>query len=158
MNTKKIGVIAVSLIAILALASSAACAQSSGASGEQKKAFMEKKEAKRQELYKELNLSEEQKKLLEENRNKHKERMKTLFAGMKEKMTFMRQELQKDTLDTAKINQTNNELKKLQTDMLDYRLDRILEVRKILTPEQFKKFMSKIEEPAGRFKNKHKGS
>lgn len=27
--------------------------------------------------------------------------------------------------------------------MLDYRLERILEVRKILTPEQFKKFLAK---------------
>lgn len=157
MNIKKFNIIAVSVITMLALVSPAIYAQGCAYS-DKEKVWVQKKEAKRQELYKELNVSEEQRKALEENKNKHREQMKALFNEMKEKKTLIRQELQKDTLDMAKINQVNGDLKKLQAQMLDYRLQHVLEVRKILTPEQFKKFMAKMEEKMGHFKNKHKGS
>lgn len=156
MNIKKINLIAVSVITMLALVSPAIYAQGGADSGKEKE-WAQKKEARRQELYKELNLSKEQKKALEENKNKHREQMKALFNEMKEKRSLAQQELQKDALDMAKINQANNDLKKLQAQMLDYRLQHILEVRNILTPEQFKKFMVRMEEKMGRFKNKHKG-
>ena len=43
----------------------------------------------------------------------------------------------------------------LSAQMLDHKLDGILEVRKILTPEQFRKFMAKMDERQGqRFKEK----
>ena len=48
-----------------------------------------------------------------------------------------------------KIDQINGDLKKMMAQMLDYRLERILEVRKILTPEQFKKFTSQVESRGG---------
>ena len=48
-------------------------------------------------------------------------------------------------LNIGKITQINNELKILSAQMLDRKLEGILEVRKILTPEQFKKFMTKTE-------------
>ena len=108
--------------------------------------------AARHNIYKDLNLTEEQKKMLEENKAKHKEEMKTLFAAMKETRISMRQELQKETLDMAKINQINDELKKLQAQTVDHRLESVLVVRKILSPDQFKKFMSKMEEKAEHFK------
>ena len=123
----------VSMLAAVALLSSAAYASPDKNSGE-------RKEARHEHFYKELNLTDEQKKALEENKNKNREQMKALFEGMREKRTLIRQELQKDQLDMGKINQTQNELKALQSQMLDNRLAGILEVRKILTPEQFKKF------------------
>jgi len=106
-------------------------------------------------FYKDLNLSDGQRKLLEENRAKNREQMKALVNEIKEKKSAMRRELQKEALDMTKINQTNQDLKKLEAQMLDYRLERIFEVRKILTPEQFRKFMDNIEKRGYRFKNGH---
>ena len=127
----------ISMLAAVALLSSVAYASPDKDSGE-------KKGAKHEHFYKELNLTDDQKKALEENKNKNREQMKALFEGMREKRTLIRQELQKDQLDMEKINQTQNELKALQSQMLDNRLTGILEVRKILTPEQFKKFSTKM--------------
>ena len=59
---------------------------------------------------------------------------------------MIRQELQKDQLNMDSINQINSELKNLQAQILDRRLEGILEVRKVLTPEQFKKFTDRTEE------------
>ncbi len=114
------------------------------AEGRQK--FMEKMEQKMQEVYKDLNLTDEQKKALDENKTKNRAQTKELFKQMKDKKDAIRDELQKETLDSAKIEQIHNELKQLSNQMLDNRFNGILEVRKILTQEQFKKFSSKMEE------------
>ena len=108
----------------------------------------------KQKIYNELGLSDEQKKLLEENKNKHREQTKALFTQLRQKMALLRQELEKGELNTQAIYQTNNELKQLQAQMLDNRLERILEVRKILTPGQFKKFEDRMNERMEHFKDK----
>lgn len=110
------------------------------------KEVKEKWEAKRQELYKKLDLTDDQKKALEENKNQNREQTKALFQSIKDKKEQMRQELQSGQLNMDKINQLQNELKASQAQMLDSRLQGILEIRKILTPDQFKKFMAHMEE------------
>ncbi|MDD5136002.1 MAG: Spy/CpxP family protein refolding chaperone [Candidatus Omnitrophica bacterium] len=104
---------------------------------------------RQEKLYKALNLTDEQKKMLEENKTKNTEQMKATFDQIKEKKNAMREELQKATLDMGKITQINNDLKKLESDMLDQRLQSILGVRHILSPEQFKKFSEKMKEHKG---------
>ena len=42
--------------------------------------------------------------------------------------------------DTQKIQQMVTNLKNLQGDMLELRVDAILKIRNVLTPEQYKKF------------------
>ena len=116
---------------------------------------MKKMDAKRQETYNDLGLTDGQRKLLEENKNKHREQAKALFTRSHQLMDSLRQELEKSELNMEAINQTNGELKQLQAQMLDNRLERILEVRKILTPEQFKKFENTMNERAEHLKNKH---
>jgi len=77
-----------------------------------------------------------------------------LFTEMRRKMGLLREELEKSELNTQKVYQINNELKQLQAQMLDNRLERILEVRKILTPAQFKKFEDEMNARWEHFKNK----
>ena len=144
-------------IAVAALWSGAAYAAEPDAGSALSKAFMEKMDAKRDQLYKELNLTDEQKKALEENKNQHRAEFKALFENMRAKRDLMREELQKDALNMDKVNQIEGELKQLQSQMSDQRLQGILEVRKILTPEQFKKFMANMEEHKGRFDREGKG-
>ena len=78
--------------------------------------------------------------------------METLFKEIKEKRAAISQELQKDELNMGKITQLNNEIKISEAQALDHKLEGMLEVRKILTPEQFKKFMAKMGEWRGHYK------
>jgi Spy/CpxP family protein refolding chaperone len=120
----------------------------------QEKGFKDKRDAKIEELYKELNLTADQRTQLEENKAKNREQMKALFQAMGEKGDALREELQKETLNMEKITQLNNELKVLEGQMLDHRLGGILEVRKILSPEQFKQFMAQMDKKRDHFKNR----
>jgi len=155
MAMRKVKVVTLLIVAVLVgLSTSIIYAASPIPRAQQKEAFMKKMDAKRQEIYNNLGLTNEQRKLLEENKNKHREQTKALFAQLRQKMNSLRQELEKSELNIQEIYQTNNELKQLQAQMLDNRLERILEVRKILTPEQFKKFEDKMNERTEHFKNK----
>ena len=108
----------------------------------------------KKDIFKDLNLTDQQKKMLEENKAKHKEDMKAALDAIKQTRAAMRQELQKEKLDMAKVGQINDELKKLEAQMIDRRLESVLEVRKILSPQQFQKFMTKMEERKEHFKEK----
>lgn len=108
--------------------------------------WKERMEERKQELFKELNLTDEQKSKLEENRKKNKEGSSALWKSMKDLRNAMRQELEKETLDMAKINQIQSQMKEAHAQMMDNRLQSILEVRGILTPEQFRKFSAKMQE------------
>ena len=98
-----------------------------------------------QQIHDQLNLSEEQKKQLDENKSKSKAQMKDLFEKKRSLRTAMRQELMKPELDMNKINDIQTQLKASQSEMVDHRLNSILEVRKILSPDQFQKFLSLFE-------------
>ncbi len=100
-----------------------------------------KKEAMIKEIYKQLNLTPEQKKKLEANRNKLDQQKKKLFEDFHAKRKEIREELQRPELNMEKVKQINSEFKDLMAKKADHRLERILNVRKILTPEQFSKFM-----------------
>jgi Spy/CpxP family protein refolding chaperone len=141
MNSKMI--IAVLVITAVVLSGTALYAdQSCGKSG---KGSAGKAEFGKRDPFKGLDLTDEQKRMLKENKARNKDAMKTLYGSMKAQKDLMRQELQKPKIDMAKITQINGEIKKLHAEMLDHRLQGILEVRKILSPEQFKKFNDKTE-------------
>ena len=72
--------------------------------------------------------------------------MGELFGAMKEQKDLLDQELGKDKLDMKKINQINDELKKLAGQKIDSELQSVLAAQKTMTPEQFKEFMAKRHE------------
>ncbi len=102
---------------------------------------------------KQLNLSPEQQKKLEEHRAAHRDEAKKFFGEVKQKREEMRTELEKETIDEAKVKAINEELKALGARLADHRLAGILEVRRILTPEQFKKFQE-LAGPRGKDKGR----
>lgn len=96
----------------------------------------------RQKIWDQLNLTDVQKKQLEDNKSKNKEQMKATFEKMKSYRESLNAELMKPQLDMNKINAIQAEVKALEAQMTDNRLNSILEVRKILSSEQFEKFLS----------------
>jgi len=105
----------------------------------------EDREARMVAINQQLNLSPAQDRQLQAQRNKHEKERDELNEHIRGKKEELRKELQKQELQMEKINQLHSELKVLLGQREDHRLEHILEVRKILTPEQLKKFLELIE-------------
>lgn len=99
-------------------------------------------EGKRQQIWDQLNLTPEQKKQLEENKAKNRESMRTTFEKMRSCRDSLKDELMKPELDMNKINGVQSQIKSLQSKIVDDSLNSVLGVRKILTHEQFEKFIA----------------
>lgn len=125
-----------------------------GPNSDRKGEFRKHAEGRMQELLKDLNLSEGQKKLLEEHRTKHREEMGALRKSMRDLREQMHQELQKQDLDMGKINELLGKIKETQAKIFDYRLEGILAVHRILTPEQYKKFAEEMKNRKDDFRKK----
>lgn len=145
MNKKMMSIAAVAALVVMMCTVSVHAGDAGDEDGFSAK-WKERMEAKKQEMFKELNLTDEQRSKLEENRKKRKESSSVLWKSMKDLRDAMRQELEKDTLDMARINQIQSQMKEAQAQMMDNRLQGILEVRSILTSEQFRKFSVKMQE------------
>ena len=118
-------------------------AQPFGYPGDRK--IQERMDSRFSEISKELNLNPEQQKQLEAHKKQRREQNVALFSDMKKKRDEIKSELQKPELNMNKINQLHTELKGLMGKIEDERLSGILEVRKILTAEQFAKFTQLME-------------
>lgn len=113
-----------------------------------------------QEIYSELNLTDAQKEQLKANKTKHREQRKAGFEKMRSYKETLKQELVKPDMDKKRIKEIQDQLKAAQAQIADDRLDSILEVRAILTPEQFTKFMTLMEQhrmKGSRFQNEQNG-
>jgi len=98
-----------------------------------------------QEIFNQLNLTDDQKKQLETNKQQHRAKMETSRQEMKTYREALKDELMKPQLDMAKVSQIHGQLKTLQAQMEDDKLASILAVRAILTPEQYLKFIGLME-------------
>jgi Spy/CpxP family protein refolding chaperone len=95
-----------------------------------------------QEIFNQLNLTDDQKKQLEMNKQQHRAKMESSRQAMKTSREAFQQELMKPLLDRPRINEIHQQIKALQSQMEDDKLNSILAVRTILTPEQFQKFVN----------------
>jgi len=93
-----------------------------------------------QKVFDQLNLTDDQKKSLESNKQEHRAKMERNHQEMKANQEALRAELMLPGLNMPKINEIHNKIKALQSQMEDDKLSSILVVRAILTPEQFVKF------------------
>ncbi|MCB9771616.1 MAG: Spy/CpxP family protein refolding chaperone [Candidatus Omnitrophica bacterium] len=117
----------------------------------------ERREKNIQEVYNQLSLTDAQKQQLEQNKINNQGKKKDLYEKIRSYKEMLNQELMKIDLDMTKINNIQGSIKALQMQILDDRLNSILEVRKILTPEQFTKFIGFMKEARQeRFKNDEK--
>lgn len=105
------------------------------------------------EICRQLNLTPEQDEQLQAHRNRHGKQQEDIKGRIWAKKKELKQELQKPDLQMEKINQLHSELKFLLGQKEDHHLEGILEVRKILTPQQLAKFLDLI----GRYHRNPKG-
>lgn len=108
-----------------------------------------KMEGRFEEMNKELGLTKEQAQKLRAHRQSQRQANQGLWKEMQSKREALRAELEKTNVDSGKVKALNEELKVLHDKMADQRLNGVLEVRKILTAEQFKKLRELGEKRRG---------
>lgn len=113
---------------------------------EMKEKFKQKMDQKFDEMAEKLDLTAEQKAKLLEGKEKNFKEMQADRKIIGEKRKELSRELEKAELNMDRIYQINSEIKELQAKKQDQLLQKILEVRQILTPIQFGKFTVLIEE------------
>jgi len=99
----------------------------------------------KESVFQELNLTPEQQKKLAENRKAQREEMTRLLSVIKEKQAKLQEELKSPAVSRAKVESLANEIKALQAQLIDHRVNGIFTVKEILTPQQFAQFQQMTE-------------
>lgn len=89
-----------------------------------------------------LSLTDAQQKQLKDIKQKKWEAKKSAFEQMKSNREAFNQEIMKAVPDMTKVNELQTQLKALQSQMADSDLNSTLEMKKIMTPEQFAGLMT----------------
>ncbi len=98
------------------------------------------------EIYEQLDLSEQQKKSLEVNREKNYSQVKKLKEQARSLKRQLKDEIGKPQMNEGRIQSLKAELNRVQSLITDSRLKGIMEVRDILTPQQYEYFHQKTSE------------
>jgi len=106
-----------------------------------------KKDQKGQEtvgtMVKELKLSPKQEQQITEQRNKQRQQAEELGQRLKACRDELSRELNKDAPDKSKVHALVAEMKEIMGKRIEQRVERILLLKEILTPEQFKQLNEK---------------
>ena len=116
-----------------------------------------KGKGRHEEIAKMLNLTPEQEELTSQHRKQHRKKMKEISQALKEKRKALYQELEKYDGDQAKIASLAAEVKALLAKKVDSRVESILAMKQILTPEQFEKLQTDVKKKAGQRHGKRHG-
>jgi len=117
-----------------------------------------KMEEKFDKLTEELGLTPEQETELKQQRSQFKAQKKELWGKIRAKKKELKEELEKPDVDRAKVDKIIGEIKDLTGQKLEARVNKIISMKSILTPEQFKKLKEKMEKecaPTRKDKDKH---
>lgn len=152
-NMLKAAALAVAVMMVFSVASATA---GEGWGGKKGEAEMKKHFDKMSE---ELGLTGEQKATLEKHRAEMRPKMDALREKERATREQLKAELEKATPDKATLDAIVQELKDLAGEKVQLRIDGMLTMKKVLTPEQSAKMKSVMEEKRKEFKEKrgHKG-
>jgi len=106
---------------------------------------------KRDQIIQQLNLTPQQEAQIKQLQMVNRQKAKELFLGLKEKRKELADELDKAHSNTIKIRALIAEIKDIQGRLIEQRVDGVLKMKEILTPEQYQKFSETL-------KNMHKGN
>jgi len=98
-------------------------------------------EQHKERMREKLNLSPEEEAALEAFRKEHRAQAKEYHRNIKSTREELKNELEEETLNMDRVNALHATLKDLQGKMEDHRLEGVLKVREILSPDQFSQFL-----------------
>ena len=103
------------------------------------------KEDKLESLRGELGITPEQEAKLSEQRKEFKAKNKKLMEGLRSKRKELKEELEKQHMNRARVNKIVKDIKNLTGEKLQNRVDKIVSMKNIFTPEQFEKLQDMME-------------
>ncbi len=109
-----------------------------------------------EKLVSELGLTDEQRDSLKADMEKNRERAMAMREEIKAKREELRAELDKAEVDRGKVDGIVDNLTNLYKEGMDQRVESILSMKQILTPEQFQKLQQKKEEHMKNMRDKMK--
>ena len=98
------------------------------------------------DMFKDLNLTAEQKAKLKQTQRAQRDKIEDLQADLMEKQTELRDKLNDPNVSRDGVAPIATEMKSLHAKMIDCRIDGIFAVKEILTPEQYAKFLENAKE------------
>jgi len=104
---------------------------------------------KRNQVIQQLNLTPQQEAQINQLQRLNRQKAKELFLRLNEKRRELADELDKARTSPIKIRALIAELKDIQGRLIEQRVDDVLKMKEILTPEQYQKFSETL-------KNMHK--
>lgn len=107
--------------------------------------YHEKKKVMMDEIVRDIGVTDDQKAKIDAHREQMKTRNEKAWKEMAEKREALRGELEKPEVDTAKIDSLIGEISALHAQKTRNHVDGILEVRSILTPEQYTEMQAKMQ-------------
>jgi Spy/CpxP family protein refolding chaperone len=113
------------------------------------------KQEKFDKMIEKLGLSDEQVARLKEHKQAKMESREKLYSALSEQKKALKDELEKPVSDNARIKQIADSIKQVQSEMVDERIKGILEIKAILTPEQYSEFKANIRSYKERKKMKY---
>jgi Spy/CpxP family protein refolding chaperone len=106
-------------------------------------------------MTKELNLTADQQAKLKANKEANRAKMQTLREAMKANRAKFREAVKQPGATRASVEPLVTEMKALQGQMADQMVDGIFAAKEVLTPEQFEKMQSKMDEKMKEHKGKN---
>ncbi len=105
----------------------------------------------------ELGLSQQQQEQLRQQKEGHRLKRLKRREALQDVHQRLKEELSRENIDRDRLNSIAGEMKQLQSQMIDDRIDGILQMREILTPEQYQTFREKAQKMHRRMKGKMHG-
>jgi Spy/CpxP family protein refolding chaperone len=96
-----------------------------------------------------LNLTPQQQAQIKKQRNEHFEKSRGVSDELRQKRLKLKQELEKETPARQAINTLVADINALTARKLEDRVDSILSIKEVLTPQQYKALQEKIKNHAG---------
>lgn len=116
-----------------------------------------KREAHFKKMTEELKLTLKQQEQFTRERKEFASKSKDLKAKMQSLRSSLKAELEKPALDKGQVDNLTAELKNLAGQQIQNRVDKIIAMKQILTPEQFSKMKCSMEKDHGKRGKRGKG-
>lgn len=105
-------------------------------------------------MVEELGLSGEQQEQLRQQKETRRQEHQELREALREAQEALKEELSREDIDQSKLDSIAGGLKQLNNRMVDDRIEGILKMREILTPDQYRKFQEKAQKMHGKMSGK----
>lgn len=91
-----------------------------------------------------LQLTPQQQEILMKRRQEQRTSRQELYRQMREKRAALQEEIGKPQSDAARINDLTQDISTMQARQLDEKVEELMELKRILTPQQYQKFQEKV--------------